>query len=157
MNAWGSHLSAPMSVKARSPGRAPPGRSVRVHLLYLLAMALLLVTAVWLPHYWILLLGQQYRSMAPFVWMVFLASMLNNCAGLAFRTLTVRGVTANQSFSIPLMLSVQALYLWLFGAADLRAVLLFNLATAAANVGFQYLLLLLRLPQFRAADSGLPP
>ena len=142
--------------------RAPTGprlatTMVRVHVLYLLCMALVLASAVWLPQYWILLLGKQYSTMAAYVWIVFLASMLNNAAGMAFRTLTVRGATANQSFSIPLVLAVQALYLWLFGAADLRAVLLFNLATAFANFGYQYLLLGAALPQFRRAAPLQPP
>lgn len=141
--------------------RAPTGAKlattmVRVHALYLMGMALLLVTAIWLPQYWILLLGKQYSAMAPYVWIVFLASMLNNAAGLAFRTLAVRGATSNQSFSIPLVLVVQALYLWMFGAADLRAVLMFNLATSFASFGYQYLLLALRLPEFRAAPP-VPP
>ena len=48
-------------------------------------MALVLLTSICLPQYWILLLGEKYRSMEPLVWMVFLASILQNASGFAFR------------------------------------------------------------------------
>lgn len=139
---------------ARAPGGPRLASTiVRVHALYLLGLAVVLATAIWLPQYWILLLGEQYRSMAPYVWWVFLAAMLNNASGLAFRTLTVRGATANQSYGVAVIIAVQVLYLWMFGAGDLRAVLGFNLATGVAHFGYQYLMLALRLPQWRREVS----
>ena len=116
----------------------------RAHLVYLSMMALALLTAVFVPQYWILLLGEKYRSMEPLVWMVFLSAILANAAGFAFRSLTVRGATSGQSFSIPLTLAVQAAYLAVFGAAELRTVLGFGIATGVANFVFQYGLLTLR-------------
>jgi hypothetical protein len=135
---------------ARAPdGPALVSTVIRVHALYLLAMAVIEFTAIALPQYWIILLGQQYRSMTPYVWIVFLAAMLTNASGLAYRTLTVRGATANQSYGVAVILAVQTLYLWRFGAADLRILLGFNLATAVAHFGYQYLLLVLQLPKWR--------
>ncbi|VTU20314.1 hypothetical protein [Variovorax sp. PBL-E5] len=137
-------------VLARSPeGPALASTVVRVHGLYLLAMALMELSAVMLPQYWIILLGRQYQSMAPYVWIVFLAAMLNNASNLAFRTLTVRGATSKQGYGVGFILAVQVLYLWVFGVADLRAALGFNLATAMAHASYQYLLLALRLPEWR--------
>lgn len=135
--------------------RAPVGARLvwivtRVHAAYLGAMALVLISA-WLGgRWWILLLGEQYRSMEPYVWMVFLSTILLNASGFAFRTLAVRGLTAKQSYSIPVVIAVQALYLWLFGAATLQAVLGFNIATALAHFGCQYTLLGARMSQLRA-------
>lgn len=138
--------------------RAPDGPTlvsnvIRVHVLYLLAMALIELTAIMLPQYWIILLGEQYRSMTPYVWIVFLAAMLTNASGLAYRTLTVRGATSNQSYGVGFILAVQVLYLWYFGAGDLRILLGFNLATALAHFGFQYLMLALQLPKLRRPIS----
>lgn len=139
--------------------RAPAGARLRTillqaHVAYLSMMALMLLTAFWFPHYWIVLLGQQYRDMAPLVWMVFLASILMSASGFAFRTLAVRGATAGQSYSIAVTLVVQAAYLWLFGVADLRAVLGFGIATSVANFGFQYVLLGTRWLQWRRQPAS---
>src|SRR5690606_25211580 len=139
--------------------RAPAGARLRTillqaHVAYLSMMALMLLTAFWFPHYWIVLLGQQYRDMAPLVWMVFLASILMSASGFAFRTLAVRGATAGQSYSIAVTLAVQAAYLWLFGVADLRAVLGFGIATSVANFGFQYVLLGTRWLQWRRQPAS---
>jgi len=136
--------------------RAPQGARLRSillqsHAAYLAMMALVLLTAVFFPHYWILLLGEQYRSMEPLVWMVFLSSILANASGFAFRTLAVRGATAGQSFSILATLAVQVLYLWLVGVSDLRSVLGFGIATSVANFGYQYALVILRWRQWRDA------
>lgn len=114
----------------------------QIHGLYLLAMACTFLTSLLFPQYWILLLGEQYRSMTPLVWMMFLSSLLGNAAGFAFRTLTVRGATARQSFSIVATLITQVLYLWLVGISDLKSVLGFGLASSAASFVFQYSLLL---------------
>ena len=75
---------------------------------------------------------------------VFLASLLMNASGFAFRSLTVRGATAHQSYSIGVTLVAQLLYLWLVGVSDLRSVLGFGIATALANFAYQYLLLVVR-------------
>jgi O-antigen/teichoic acid export membrane protein len=134
--------------------RAPQGARLRsillqAHLAYLGMMALVLLTSVLFPHYWILLLGKQYGSMEPLVWMVFVSSILMNASGFAFRTLAVRGATAGQSFSILVTLATQVLYLWLVGVSDLRSVLGFAIATSVANFGYQYALLILRWRQWR--------
>jgi O-antigen/teichoic acid export membrane protein len=134
--------------------RAPAGPKlttvvVKVHLAYMLAVGAVFLTAVFFPNYWILLLGQQYRSMAPYVWMVFLSSILMNASGFAFSTLTVRGATARQSYSILVTLSTQVLYIWLVGVGSLQAVLGFGLATAFANFAYQYGLLALRWREWR--------
>jgi len=134
--------------------RAPAGpRFVRVlsqiHGLYLLAMACTFLTALLFPQYWILLLGEQYRSLTPLVWMMFLSSLLSNAAGFAFRTLTVRGATARQSFSIVATLITQVLYLWLVGISDLKSVLGFGVASSAASFVFQYSLLLAHWREWR--------
>ncbi|MDM0011269.1 hypothetical protein QTH87_02350 [Variovorax sp. J22P168] len=122
---------------------------IRVHAVYLLAMALMELSAIVLPQYWIILLGQQYSAMAPYVWMVFLSSILASASGLAFKTLTVRGATSSQAYGVAFIVVVQVLYLWKFGVSDLYAALGFNIASALAHASFQYLLLALRLPQWR--------
>jgi len=129
--------------------RAPDGERLRKmllqgHLVYLFMMALVLLTSIYLPQYWILLLGEKYRSMEPLVWMVFLASILQNASGFAFRTMTVRGATAGQTYSIPVTLATQVAYLATFGVSDLRSVLGFAIATSVANFVYQYALLILR-------------
>jgi O-antigen/teichoic acid export membrane protein len=121
----------------------------QVHGLYLLAMACTFMTSLLFPQYWILLLGEQYRSMTPLVWMMFLSSLLSNAAGFAFRTLTVRGATARQSFSIVATLITQVLYLWLVGISDLKSVLGFGLASSVASCVFQYAMLLARWREWR--------
>jgi O-antigen/teichoic acid export membrane protein len=123
----------------------------QVHGLYLLAMACTFMTSLLFPQYWILLLGEQYRSMTPLVWMMFLSSLLSNAAGFAFRTLTVRGATARQSFSIVATLITQVLYLWLVGISDLKSVLGFGLASSVASCVFQYAMLLARWREWRTA------
>ena len=126
----------------------------QIHGLYLLAMACTFLTSLLFPQYWILLLGEQYRSMTPLVWMMFLSSLLGNAAGFAFRTLAVRGATANQSLGVAVIIALQALYLWIFGVNDLRTVLGFNLAAAVANCGYQYLLLAFNLRQWHRLPSS---
>ena len=127
--------------------RAPDGERlatmvIRAHLGYLGIMAVVFLSAVLLPDYWILLLGKQYAAQAPVLWMAFLSTLLMNCAGFAFSTLASRGHTVRQTFIIPFVLLVQTGYLWLFGVADLRAVLGFGLATCLANALYQYAMLI---------------
>jgi O-antigen/teichoic acid export membrane protein len=133
--------------------RAKPGREVRAimwraHLVYLGLMALVLLSAYLLPQYWILLLGEKYRSMEPLVWMIFLSSILASAAGYAFSSLTVRGATAGQTYSIAVTLVIQSLYLAVVGISDLRSILGFAIATGVANFIFQYGLLILRWRQW---------
>lgn len=140
--------------------RAQAGRRfvrvlAQVHGLYLLAMVCTFLTSLLFPQYWILLLGEQYRSMTPLVWMMFLSSLLGNASGFAFRTLTVRGATARQSFSIVATLATQVLYLWLVGISDLKSVLGFGVATSVASFVFQYSLLLARWREWRT--EAVPP
>lgn len=134
--------------------RAPMGPRLgaivaQAHVAYFAMGMLVLLTSFFFPHYWILLLGRQYESMAPLVWMVFLASIVMNASGFAFRTLSVRGATAGQTFSIPVTLITQVLYLWLVGVSDLRSVLGFGIATSLANFGYQYALLAARWVDWR--------
>lgn len=138
--------------------RAPAGPRLtatllQVHLAYLCVMAVVLLTSVLLPQYWILLLGEKYRSMEPLVWMVFLATILSSASGFAFGTLAVRGATANQSYSILVTLVTQITYLWAIGVSDLRSVLGFGIATAVANFGYQYLLLSAGMLKWRKVDQ----
>lgn len=129
---------------ARAPGGAPLRRILwQAHTIYLCAMVMALLTAVFLPQYWIMLLGQKYASMQPFVWMVFLAAVLMNGSGFAFRSMTVRGATTGQSYSIFATLALQAGYLAIFGVRDLPSVLGFGIATGVANFGYQYAVLAL--------------
>lgn len=125
----------------------------RIHSAYLLAMVLTFTTSLIWPQYWILLLGEQYRSMEPYVWMMFLSSILSNAAGFAFRTLTVRGATARQSLSVIVTLVAQVLYLWLVGITDLPSVLGFAVTTSAASFLFQYSLLAVRAREWRVEAS----
>ncbi len=118
----------------------------KVHITYLALMTCLLLTGIFLPHYWIFLLGEKYRSMEPYVWMMFLSTILMNAAGLAFMTLAVRGFTERQASSIVFVLILQITYLWIFGIADLPAVLWFNIVTCGAHFVYQYALLFFRWP-----------
>ena len=129
--------------------RAPAGPRLlaivlRVHVAYMGAMALMLLSAWFGGHWWILLLAASTstaRMWSSYVWMVFLATILLNASNFAFRTLAVRGLTAKQSYSVPVVLTVQILYLWLFGVSDLVSVLGFGIATSLANFVVQYALL----------------
>ncbi|MEJ7687030.1 MAG: hypothetical protein WKG52_08595 [Variovorax sp.] len=134
--------------------RAPAGPRLRAivapaHLGYVLIMGGVLLSAFLLPHYWIVLLGEQYRSMEPLVWMVFLTSILGNSAGFTFSTLTMRGATAGQGYGIPVTLVTQVGYLWLIGVSDLRSVLGFGIATALAGCLYQYAVLAYRWKDLR--------
>ena len=139
--------------------RAPAGRRFvnvlsQIHCVYLLAMVCTFVTSLLFPQYWILLLGEQYRSMTPLVWILFLSSLLSNASGFAFRTLTVRGATARQTFGIIATLLTQVIYLWLVGISDLKSVLGFGVATSAASFFFQYGLLLARWREWRTETAA---
>ena len=111
------------------------------HLAYLSLMALVFLSALWLPQYWMLLLGHQYADRQSLLWMQFLITLLLNSAGFAFRTLAARGHTVRQSWIIPVVIATQLLYLWWFGIADLRAALGFGVATALVNFFYQYTML----------------
>jgi len=126
--------------------RAPDGGQLesmvlKAHALYLAMMALVLLTAVYFPHYWMLLLGHQYKDRESLVWMAFMATLLLNSAGFAFRTMAARGFTVRQSYIIPFVLAIQVGYLALFGASTLQAVLGFGIATCLANFLYQYAML----------------
>lgn len=128
----------------------------RAHLAYFVLMATVFASSVWLPKYWILLIGEKYRHMEPLVWMIFLSSILMFAAGFAFRTLSVRGLTAKQSHSIPFIILIQAVYLWQIGANDLRSVLGFGIASSFAHFFYQYILLLVRLPELKNSPPENP-
>ncbi len=114
---------------------------VRSHMLYLGLMTLVCLSAILLPQYWMLLLGSQYKDRESLVWMAFLATLLMNSAGFAFRTIAARGYTVRQTYIIPFVLLLQVVYLWVFGAKDLPAVLGFNVVTCLANFLYQYAML----------------
>jgi O-antigen/teichoic acid export membrane protein len=126
--------------------RAPDGDRLvalvaKAHLAYVGLMALIFVTALLWPQYWILLLGEHYKNQQSLLWMVFLATLLMNCAQFAFVTLSARGHTRRQTFVVPFVLSLQVLCLWTFGVADLRAILAFGIATSLGHFLYQYAML----------------
>lgn len=127
---------------------------IKVHSAYFALMLCVLLTGIFAPHYWIILLGDKYRSMEPYVWMVFLASILMNAAGTAFLTLAVRGLTEKQGYGIPLVLITQVVYLWVAGVDDLPAILGFNIATCAAHFIYQYTLLFFKWPDLKFPQEG---
>ncbi|MEJ8846686.1 hypothetical protein [Variovorax rhizosphaerae] len=142
-------------VLARAPQGPRLGRIVLlVHAAYLGAMVLMLLSAIYGGRFWIMLLGAKYHDLEPLVWMMILSAVLINAAGFAFRTLAVRGLTAKQSYIVPVVLTVQVLYFWVFGVHTLEAVLGFNIATSLANFAVQYLLLGTRLSHLRTDQEA---
>ncbi len=139
--------------------RAPAGKRLasmvfRIHLIYFAGMGVMLFTGVFFSEYWILFLGEKYRNLTPYVWMIFLGSILMNAAGFAFLTMSVRGMTSRQGFSVIFVIVTQMLYLWLVGVSDLKSVLFFNIATCAAHFIYQYILLYLRRASFNSASAA---
>jgi len=122
---------------------------LRVHAAYLVLMLLIFCSAVFMPGAWMLLLGQQYAEQTPYLWMAVGSAILMNAAAFAFRTLAGRGATARQWITIPLVLALQAAFVFGVGVDTLPLVLAFNLATAALHFVYQYGLMMLRLPQWR--------
>jgi O-antigen/teichoic acid export membrane protein len=126
--------------------RAPAGKRLvsmisKVHVTYLCVMFLLLLTAIFFPQYWILLLGAKYENMVPYVWMLFLSSILMSGASFAFMTLAVRGFTEKQAYSVIFVILLQCAFLWKFGASTLPTILWFNIVTCSAHFVYQYALL----------------
>jgi len=130
-------------------GRRLVSRLLMAHGAYMLVMLALFGSSLLFPDYWMLLLGAKYKDMQPLIWMVFLTSILANAAAFAFRTLAARGATARQSLGIPLLIATQVAYVAIFGVADLKAVLGFNLASSLIQCLYQYALLGARLPGWR--------
>ena len=130
--------------------RAPTGARLislilRIHFCYLFAMGCVLLSGWLFPEYWIILLGQKYANLTPYVWMMFLSSILMNAAGFAFLTMSVRGLTTKQAYSVVFVIAVQVLYLSLIGISDFKSVLVFSVMTCMAHFIYQYFLLFLRL------------
>ncbi|WP_219216228.1 hypothetical protein [Variovorax boronicumulans] len=139
-------------VIARTPqGPKLASLVMRVHFVYLFTMAIFLSTGWLFPEYWILFLGEKYRSLTPYVWMMFLSSILMNAAGFAFLTMSVRGLTAKQGVGIIFVVTAQLAYLAAVGISDLRSVLLFGVVTCAAHFFYQYSLLCARWKGLRFA------
>lgn len=137
---------------ARSPGGPSFLRKLLlVNAAYLGAMLLIFLSALALPHYWMLLLGQQYKAQEPYLWMAIGAYVLSNASGFAFRTLAGRGATTRQWITIPLVIAVQVAFVAAMGVGSLPQVLAFNLATSFAHFAFQYGLVLARIPEWRTA------
>jgi len=122
-----------------------------VHAVYLGLMLVIFLSSVFLPHYWMLLLGRQYEAQESFLWLAVAAYVLSNAAGFAFRTLTGRGATTRQWIAIPLVILLQIVFVAVVGVGSLTQVLVFNLATSVLHFVFQYVLVLARVPQWRAA------
>lgn len=134
--------------------RATPGPRfvsllLRVHGSYLGLMLLIFLSALFFPQAWMILLGRQYEAQTPYLWMAVGASILMNAAGFAFRTLTGRGATARQWFTIPMVLAVQVAWVAWAGVSSLPLVLGFNLATCGVHFAYQYALLVARLKGWR--------
>lgn len=114
---------------------------LRAHAGYIGIMSLIFVSALVLPQYWMLLIGHQYKGQQSLLWMVFLATLLLNCAQFAFVTLTARGHTQGQTYVVPVVLTLQILCLFVFGVESLRAVLAFGIATSLGHFLYQYAML----------------
>lgn len=126
--------------------RAPEGKGllsmiVKGHLAYVGVLSLLFLTSIFLPEYWILLIGSKYEEQQSVLWMVFLSTLLMNCAQFAFVTLTSRGHTRRQSFVVPFVLILQILCLYVFGVSSLHAVLALGIATSLGHFLYQYAML----------------
>lgn len=137
---------------ARSPGGPSFLRKLLlVNAAYLGAMLLIFLSSLALPHYWMLLLGPQYKAQEPHLWMAIGAYVLTSASGFAFRTLAGRGATTRQWITIPLVIAVQVAFVAGVGVGSLPQVLAFNLATSFTHFAFQYGLVLLRIPEWRTA------
>lgn len=128
---------------ARSPA-GPRLVSVvqRAVLLYAVGGTVLVLSALAAPQYWAKILGAQYASVEPVVWLVVLASFLTSGSGFLFRILTARGSTQGQTWSVPLLIGVQVVYLAVFGVHGLRSVLGLAVVASAAAVAFQIVAML---------------
>ena len=133
-------LLFPMIARA-SDGPRLVSMVARSHLAYGGLMTTIFLSACIWPEYWILLIGSKYESQQVVLWMVFLSALLMSCAQFAFVTLSSRGYTRRQTFVVPFVLSLQVLCLWVFGVADLRAVLALGIATSLGHFLYQYAML----------------
>jgi hypothetical protein len=114
---------------------------VRSYLIYFLILLGLLLSSLYLPGYWMLLIGEQYLPQEHLLWLAFLAAILMYAAGFAFTTLTSRGKTSNQFYLIPLVLVIQAGYVAIFGAATTERALVLAVVTGVTFFVFQFSLL----------------
>lgn len=109
----------------------------RSTLTYAAGGVIVVLSALALPQYWVVILGSQYSGVESVVWFVVLTSFLQGGAGFLFRTLTARGATRGQSWSVPILIAVQVAYIVVVGVHDLRSVLGLALAASATAVVFQ--------------------
>ncbi|RYH34476.1 MAG: hypothetical protein EON54_19945 [Alcaligenaceae bacterium] len=148
-------LLFPAIARAQS-GQRLSSMVLRIHLIYLALMGLVLATGALFPEYWIFFLGEKYKDLTPYVWMMFLGAILMNAASFAFLTMSVRGMTSRQGFSVIFVIVAQVVYLWAVGVSDLKSVLIFNIVTCASHFTYQYTLLILRRASFGATASAVP-
>ena len=126
--------------------RAPSGvgltrliiRSFGIYFVILLA---LLLSSIYLPAWWMLLIGPQYLPQQNLLWLAFLAAILMYSAGFAFTTMTSRGKTSNQIYLIPLVLVIQITFVFFYGAATTERALVLSVITGVTFFAFQFTLL----------------
>ena len=134
-------LVFPVIAKA-AEGKQLMNRILLAHALTIGGMALVLLSALIFPQYWMLLLGPQYKGQQDLLWMAFLATLLISCANFAFVTLTSRGNTGRQTLIIPFVLLAQVACVSYFGVDTLRDVLALGIATSLAHFVYQYTMLI---------------
>jgi hypothetical protein len=99
-----------------------------------------------------LLIGPQYIPQQNLLWLAFLAAILMYSAGFAFTTLTSRGKTSNQVYLIPLVLAIQVIFVFFYGAATTERALVLSVVTGVAFFVFQFTLL--GLQYLRPSSEG---
>ncbi|MEJ8820809.1 hypothetical protein WKW80_02010 [Variovorax humicola] len=114
---------------------------LRAHAAYVGIMLMVFLSALLWPQYWMLLIGPHYKGQQSLLWMVFLSTLLLNCAQFAFMTLTSRGHTRHQTFVVFFVLALQVLCLSVFGVRSLQAVLALGVATSLGHFLYQYAML----------------
>jgi hypothetical protein len=93
------------------------------------------------PHAWVLLLGAKYRSLAGWVPLALLTSMLWVLAGMLYSMLIARGVTRGQSWNIVVGTTSQLVFIRVHGVYDTADAVLLNVLPAASQFFVQVLLL----------------
>lgn len=140
--------------------RRPPGPELtsavrRANLLYVAIGAVAVLSAFAVPEYWVIILGDQYASVEPLVWLVVLTSLLQSASAFVFRILTARGHTHGQTWGVPLLVAVQLAYVVLVGVDGLRSVLGMALSAGVMALAFQWLMMVRALRDWaRPVNEG---
>jgi hypothetical protein len=137
--------------------RAPSGPALKRLIfrsfgIYFLVLIALLLSSIYLSNWWMLLIGPQYIPQQNLLWLAFLAAILMYSAGFAFTTLTSRGKTSNQVYLIPLVLAIQVIFVFFYGAATTERALVLSVVTGVAFFVFQFTLL--GLQYLRPSSEG---